>query len=92
MTGQSAPHSSPDAVVREDSAAAPVRAGEAPSRAGEAPARRCTWGGAAGAQCLICPGLRLPCLADWIGAGEQSAAGRSGGGPDHPDWPCPPRQ
>jgi len=84
MTGQSAPHSTPDAAARKDPAVAPVRAGEAP-------ARPCTWGGAVGAQCLICPGLRLPCLADWIGAGERSAAGRSGGGPGHPDWPCPPQ-
>ena len=46
------------------------------------------------------PGYRLseaghpgePPVTRRLGPGAQPAAGRPGGGPDHPDWPCPPRQ
>jgi hypothetical protein len=54
------------------------------ARAGE-PCTRC---GAVGTHYLTCPSLRLP-------PGYLITAGRPGrlcGGPDHPDWPLPPRR
>jgi hypothetical protein len=55
-----------------------------PARASE-PSTRC---GASGTHYLTCPSLRLP-------PGYLITGGRPGrlcGGPDHPDWPLPPRR
>jgi len=99
MTAQSAAYST-------DDPAPPDPPQGAPSRAGERSARRCARCGAVGTHYLTCPGLRLPPgyrLSEGGPPGEPSVSGqivpgprpvarRPGGGPDHPDWPCPPRQ
>ena len=56
----------------------------APGQPGKLPGRQCIRCGAVGTHYLTCPGLRLP-------SGYRTAAGTHRGGPDHPDWPCPPR-
>jgi hypothetical protein len=51
-------------------------------------ARQCTRCGALGTHYLTCPSLRLS-------PGYLITGGRPGrlcGGPDHPDWPLPPRR
>ena len=61
------------------------------------PARQCARCGALGTHYLTCPSLRLPPgyrLAPGPGA-CLIAGGRPGrlcGGPNHPDWPLPPRR
>ena len=53
------------------------------------PARQCARCGALGTHYLTCPSLRLP-------PGYRLAPGVRPGrlcsGPDHPDWPLPPRR
>jgi hypothetical protein len=99
MTALSAPYGTGDPAPMESLADAPVRAGERRPR----PCTRC---GAVGTHYLTCPGLRLPPgyrlseaghsgerpVTGRTGRGSRPAARRSGGGPDHPDWPRPPRQ
>jgi hypothetical protein len=48
-------------------------------------ARQCTRCGALGTHYLTCPSLRLP-------PGYRLWPGRPRSGPDHPDWPLPPRR
>ena len=99
MTAQSSLYSTDDPASREGDQVPPARAGERP-------ARRCVRCGAVGTHYLTCPGLRLPPgyrlseaghpgeppVTGRLGPGARPAAGRPGGGPDHPDWPSPPRQ
>ena len=68
-----------------------------PAHAGD-PCPRC---GASGTHYLTCPSLRLPPryraqdrAAPRPGAGRITGGrpGRLCGGPDHPDWPLPPRR
>jgi hypothetical protein len=96
----------PSAAYGTDDPAPPEGPQVAPTRAGERQARRCSRCGAVGTHYLTCPCLRLPrgyrlseagpsgepSVSGQISPGPRSAARRPGGGPDHPDWPCPPRQ
>jgi hypothetical protein len=98
MTAPSASRGTDEPVLREGDQGDPVAS---PRRA-----RRCARCGAAGTHYLTCPGLRLPPgyrlseagrpgeppVTRRLGPGSRPAAGRPGGGPDHPDWPCPPRE
>ncbi len=76
---------------------APLRDGPqaAPGQADEPLAPRCTRCGAVGTHHLTCSGLRLPpdyrVSQDPAGPGFRPGPGRPRGGPDHPDWPRPPR-
>jgi hypothetical protein len=84
MTAQSISCDRDDSASRE-------RDQVALARSGKRSALRCARGGAVGTHYLTCPGLRLP-PGYRLGPGSQPTTGRPGGGPDHPDWPCPPRQ
>jgi hypothetical protein len=58
------------------------------------PARQCTRCGALGTHYLTCPSLRLP-PGYRLTPGPAPRSGRPArlcGGPDHPDWPLPPRR
>ena len=97
MTRQSSTYSTHDAAPPRDGPAV------APVPAAEPPARRCGRCGAVGTHYLTCPGLRLPpgyrlsedpaavllAIASLVVPGLVAL--RPGGGPDHPDWPRPPR-
>ena len=67
----------------------------APGRADELLGRYCTRCGAVGTHYLTCPGLQLP--AGYRISEDPPPKCRCGlpvsncGGPDHPDWPWPPR-
>lgn len=63
----------------------------APDGEPELPTRRCIRCGAVGTHYLTCPSLRLPAGYSLSGPGVAPAVRRSRGGPDHPDWPRPPR-
>jgi hypothetical protein len=67
----------------------------APGQADEPLAPRCTRCGAVGTHYLTCPSLRLPpgyrLSEDPVGPGFRPGPARRRGGPDHPDWPRPPR-
>jgi hypothetical protein len=93
----------PDSALPEEPArAAAGRAGEgegAAGRAGEGEAPRCLRCGAVGTHYLTCPSLRLPpgyrfAAEPGPAAGPGLPAGPGGpcSGPDHPDWPLPPRR
>jgi len=55
------------------------------------PARQCARCGALGTHYLTCPSLRLP-PRPGTGPVTGGRPGRLCGGPDHPDWPLPPRR
>jgi hypothetical protein len=103
MTAPSASYSTEDSAPREGDQVAPARTGQRSARR----CARCSAVGTHYLTCpalRLPPGYRLseaahpgePPFTGRLGPGSRSAAGRSaagrpGGGPDHPDWPCPPR-
>ena len=67
-----------------------------PGQADEPLASRCTRCGSVGTHYLTCPSLRLPpgyrLSEDPVGPAFRPGLARPRGGPDHPDWPRPPRR
>jgi hypothetical protein len=61
-----------------------------------APARElpqlCMRCGAVATHYLTCPNLRLPAGYRPGQDGRREKTGEAAGGPDHPDWPLPPRR
>jgi hypothetical protein len=68
---------------------------DAPPQDGGRPGQLCTHCGAVGTHYLTCTSLQLPegyRPGDDTGFPARDGAVRLSSGPDHPDWPLPPRR